>query len=128
MFTKLSKYFSLFLILFLVNSNYSFALTHMLCKMNNTLDACECDQNSGSDEIQFKSMDAGCCKVETSEINNRNTLESNKISLDKEITFKKMDYFDESILLIDSFKNSKIILNHFHPPSEIPILFSHILI
>ena len=100
----------------------------MVCIMNDSSDACECDQNSGSDEIQFKSMDAGCCKVETSEINNRNTLESNKISLDKEITFKKMDYFDESILLIDSFKNSKIILNHFHPPSEIPILFSHILI
>lgn len=128
MLTKLSKYFSLFLILFLVNSNYSFALTHLMCKMNNTNKACECEQNSQSGELQFDSKDPGCCKTEIKEINNTNTLESSKISIVKEISFKSIQFLEETNFQSFTYSSSQLHLNHFHPPSDIPILFSHILI
>lgn len=128
MLKKLSKYFSLFLVLILVNSNYSFALIHMMCKMNNSGDACKCKENSNSRESEFDSMDKGCCVTEIKEINNTNTLESNRISLIKDTSFLTVDFFEKSILYSNTFSNTNILLNHFHPPSDIPILFSHILI
>lgn len=128
MLNKISKYFSVFLILFLVNSNYSFALTHMMCKMNKTQEVCECDQKSTSGELQIDSMDPGCCRQEIKEINNTNTLESNRISLVSEAPFISINFFEES--KIHSFTSfiSHIESAYFHPPVDIPILYSQILI
>lgn len=128
MLKKLSKYFSLFLILFLVNSNYSFALTHMMCKMNNTHEACECNQNSQSGELQFDTKDQGCCKTEIKEINNSNTLESNKLSIVKEISFLTIQYFAEQGSSSYSSFITHLQSAFFKPQTDIPILFSHILI
>lgn len=128
MFKKISKYFSVFLILFLVNSNYSFAFTHMMCKMNKSQDACSCEQNSNSGELRIDSKDPACCKTLIKEINNTNTLESNKISLIREISFKTIQYSGESKIQSYTSLISGIQLIYFHPPSDIPILFSHILI
>lgn len=125
---KLSKYFSLFLILFLVNSNYSFALSHMMCKMNDTNDSCECQHISKQGELRFDSKASECCKAEIKEINNSNTLESNKISLIKAISFTTLHFFEESKLQSVSYFFSQKALACFHPPADIPILFSHILI
>ena len=128
MLIKLSKYFSLFLVLILVNSNYSFALTHMMCKMNDTRDACECEQNSQAGELQFDSKDQGCCKTEIREINNSNTLESNKLSIVKEISFITIQYFAEPESSSFSIFISHLQSAYIKPQTDIPILFSHILI
>lgn len=112
----------------LVNSNYSFALTHMMCKMNSTRGACECNQDSQQGELKIDSMNAGCCKTEIKEINNSNTLESNKLSIVKEISFITIQYFAETESNPFSTSVSHLKSAYFSPPTDIPILFSHILI
>ena len=96
--------------------------------MNNTIDACSCVNDLVSDEIQFNTMDPGCCKVEIIEINNSNTLEINKISLVKELPFTIFYYSDLLVLHSGINTIAPIHVIHFKPPADIPILFSHILI
>ena len=122
-----SKYFSLFLILILIHSNFSFAITQMLCKMAKNQTACEC-QNPCASELQITSEESQCCKIFKKEINNKNILESNKFSFTKNIIFQITDAIPAVKLISQLSKNNMSRNCHFNPPADIPILFSHILI
>jgi hypothetical protein len=99
----------------------------MQCKMSKTQETCEC-KNECHKILQFNSEESECCKVKIKEINNSNTLETNKLSLAKEITFQFNYYFLKSDLNSNLSYNFKLSINHFRPPPDIPILISHILI
>lgn len=128
MLKKLSKYFSILLILVLINSNFSFALTQMMCKMSQDRNTCECEQSSCSNEAQINSEEPVCCKVKFIEINNINTLELNKLLAASEVVYQIQNYFLQSDINSESTHYFRIQLNHFKPPADIPILLSHILI
>ena len=100
----------------------------MICKMDNSHNECRCGDIPVSGEVQLSSMDPGCCKTEIKEINNTNTLELNKISLIKDISFKTIHFPSESELRSYTSFITNIHSAHLKPPADIPILFSHILI
>lgn len=127
MIKTLSKYFSILLILVLVQSNFSFAITQIMCKMGKIQTSCEC-ANPCEDELQINSEESDCCKVTSGEINNTNILELNKLSIIKDIKFQLTDSFLQVNLLSDLSQNFRTNILHFKPLADIPILFSHILI
>lgn len=122
-----SKYFSLLLILILVQSNFSFAITQMLCKMDNFQTTCECDY-SCMNELQISSEKSHCCKVFIHEISNSNILELNKLKFNTDIKFKFIESFLPVNLQSDLSQTFRPHITHFKPPADIPILFSHLLI
>lgn len=122
-----SKIFSILLILVLVQSNFSFAITQMLCKMGKTKNVCECD-HSCTNELKISSEESSCCKVSTEEINNTNILEINKLSVIKVIKFQLSNDFLPVKLISNISQSFSSHIIHFKPPADIPILFSNILI
>ncbi len=125
---KILKYFSILLILLLINSNFSFAHTYMVCMMSKVQTVCECEHDSRSTGVQEISTEPLCCKVKLTELNNSNTLKLDKLSVIKVITFQPIHYFVSSILNSGFSFNYILHKTHFKPPSDIPILLSHILI
>ncbi|HAY33624.1 MAG TPA: hypothetical protein DCY06_05770 [Bacteroidetes bacterium] len=121
------KYFSILLIAVLIQSNFSFALNHMLCKMSEVQTACECGVPC-ENEIRYSAKESGCCSVIISEISNKNILEINKLSFIKDIYSQFNERFLNLELLSDFPRNFSKQITHFKPPADIPILFSHILI
>ncbi len=122
-----SKYFSIVLVLLLIQSNFSFAITQILCKMEKMQNSCECE-NPCEHELQINSEESNCCKVTSGEINNTNILEFNKLSIIKDIKFQLIDNFLTVNLLTHLSQNFRSNILHFKPPADIPIVFSHILI
>lgn len=125
MFKSFTKYFSLFLIIFLINSNYSYTFTQMLCNMSKVKTECECESASG---MHLDTKESECCKVKTHEINNSNTLEKNKTSHKYDITVQTVVYFLPHINIINSTSHSRIQYNLKIPITDIPILYSSLLI
>lgn len=128
MIKKLSKYFSILLILVLINSNFSFAFTQIMCKMSKVQNTCECKQSSCPKEVQIKSEESDCCKVKFIEINNTNTLEINKLCIISNVAYQTQNYFLLSDINSELIHLYRFRTDHFKPPADLPILFSHILI
>lgn len=128
MFNSFTKYFSLLLVLFLINSNYSFAYTQMLCNMSNNKTECECKADSETDEMHLSTKDSECCKVKTHEINNSNTLEKNKTSYNFFNTHQAVIYVLPLNVNQKTTSNSNIQNTFKIPISDIPILYSSLLI
>ena len=126
-----SKYFSILLILVLIQSNFSFAITQMLCRMDNFQTTCECEDPCRN-ESQITSEESQCCKVLIHEISNTNILELNKLKFNPGIKFNIIESFLPLNLHVnlqsDLSQTFRLHLIHFIPPADIPILFSHILI
>lgn len=122
-----TKIFTILLILVLVQSNLSFAITQMLCKMDNFQTACECE-NSCMNELQISSEKSQCCKVFIHEISNKNILELNKLKFSTDIKFKFVENSSPVNLQTELPQIFKLQTIHFKPPADIPILYSHILI
>lgn len=125
---KISKYFSLILLLVLVNSNFSFAITRILCSMSRVHDACECEQNSKTEDIQFSAAESGCCKIHIKEINNSNIL---KNTTSKEINSNVSQntvYYQDLNIRPEKYTHVVFINKTFKPPIDIPVLFSSLLI
>lgn len=127
MIKTITKYFSILLIAVLIQSNFSFALNHMLCNMSEVRTSCECGV-SCENEIQYSSKGTGCCSILVSEISNTNILEINKLSFIKDMYSQITERFLSLELLSDLPRNFSLQIIHFKPPADIPILFSHILI
>ncbi|MBS1552680.1 MAG: hypothetical protein JST15_11505 [Bacteroidetes bacterium] len=126
--TGISKYFSLILLLFLVNSNFSFALTQMMCSMNMADDVCECKDNSKADDIQFNTPESGCCKTNIKEINNSNILENTVSKVTKSIISLNTIHYQEVSIRPETYTCFIIIHNTFKPPKDLPVLYSSLLI
>ncbi|MEO6695430.1 MAG: hypothetical protein ABIY50_00050 [Ignavibacteria bacterium] len=130
MIKKLSKYFSLILILVLVNSNFSFAVQSLLCGMSTDPKICECKHQSPSNckEISITKEKSSCCTFNLKEINNSTTFEVLKrSSLEKDIVILIHN-------LIQTDLNSNFVFHDrgftTHPKTftDIPILTSQFLI
>jgi len=127
---KLSKYFSLILILVIVNSNFSFAVQSMLCEMSTDPKICECKHQSESNckEISITKEKFSCCTVNVNEINNSTTFE----------VFKRSALDNDVVILIHNLIHTDLHLNFVfhdkafttHPKTftDIPILISRFLI
>lgn len=124
----IKKYFSLPLILVLIYSNFSFVLLQEICMMSIMQDTCECEMSACCEKVEVNSDESDCCKVKLKEINNTNTLESNKLSLVKEIPFHFNHYFLKSTLNPVLSYSFNFNISHFKPPDDISILISHIII
>ncbi len=127
------KYFVSVLSVMLIFSNFSFATTLMLCKMNmGGGSTCQCSTtHERASELALKNIKNNCCDLETIELSNSNLLLS-----------VKNDLNDNSIVLIDLFNNglSDNPLNtkdahylhckyYYHlPNSDIPVENSSLLI
>lgn len=124
----ISKYFSILLILILVNSNFSFALTQMLCEMSEDQTVCQCAENNVSDELQTEVSKMSCCDNKIHEINNSNTLDKNNT------TYKNFISAQQVISILPQnefslpFTDHLVYLNYHKPPSDIPIQISSFLI
>lgn len=125
---KFTKYFSLFIILFLINSNYSFAVTQMMCKMSSMQNECKCGNDSETKGMQINTKDSECCKIKISEINNSNTLEKNNNSFVNKIIVQSVSYFIPPVLTSNSYLQRKSYTHFKKPFSDIPVLFSTLLI
>jgi len=125
---KLSKYFSLILILVLINSNFSFAITHMMCNMSKTQENCECKDNSDNHTLQSNSKESDCCKITSKEINNTNNLNLNKLKQCYTDTFQTLNYFTPSIAINNTHQSYYSFKNHPRYKPDIIILISRILI
>lgn len=133
MYKKAKKYSIFALSAFLIMSNFSFATQQMLCWMNLDEDVeceCTCTHSDISAGLTISDKDTPCCTHKTIELTNTNNLQTNSIELPKDITS-----FPPSIVGPDSgFQNISVIENSFNslrdhvPKSEIPILFSSLLI
>lgn len=123
-----TKYFSLFLILFLINSNYSFAITQMLCKMSKIQTECECSHWSGKKETRINSDDAACCDITIHEINNSNTLDKTKFSPVNDNPVSTINYILPVIFNSKSFSLHKIFRDLNKPFRDIPLLNCTLLI
>lgn len=128
MIKQFTKYFSFFLIIFLINSNYSFAITHMFCKMSKMQNECECKTDSDTKGMQIDSKEPDCCKVKISEINNSNTLEKNKISFVNINSVQLVTYILPAICISNSYTKYNLYKDFNKPFSDIPILISSLLI
>lgn len=128
MFKKFTKYFSLFLIIFLINSNYSFAITQMLCKMSNLQNECECKTNSETPGIYLNIMEKDCCKIKISEINNSNPLENNNISFVDDLSIQLVIYTLPANTISKTNLQYNLYKDFNKPFSDIHILFSALLI
>ena len=126
--TRISKYFSLILLLLLVNSNFSFALTQMMCSMSRVHDVCECEHNSAADDVQLSSAESGCCKISINEINNTNLLESASSKEIKSIISLNTVYYQEVHIRPETCTYFAFINKNFKPPIDIPVLYSSLLI
>ncbi|MBS1518034.1 MAG: hypothetical protein JSS91_08095 [Bacteroidetes bacterium] len=78
MIKPITKYFSVLLIIFLVNSNFSFAVTQMICGMSKVKNVCECRSETGKDKMTLTQSESECCKIKIRVITNSNTLEKNQ--------------------------------------------------
>ena len=128
MINKISKYFSLFLLLALVNSNFSFSITQMACSMKMNQDACECGNSSAVTDIQFSQSEPACCKVNIYEIDNSNLLDKSSLQETQNITYPVLFCIQKLFLSTEpyfshSFKNKSVKL-----PENIPVLYSSLLI
>ena len=99
-----------------------------MCKMSKAQDECECKSADCTEQAKLVSEESQCCKTKFNEINNTNTLESNKVLPVKEIPFQFNDYFLKSGSNAELSYSLTFDISHFRPPADIPILFSHILI
>ena len=124
---KISKYFSLILLLFLVNSNFSFAITQMMCSMSRMQEACDCG-DSGVKDIRFNSAESDCCKINIKEINNSNILQNTISKEIKSIVSQNIVYFQNLYTRPETHTYFVIINKNFKPPKDIPVLFSSLLI
>lgn len=123
-----TKYFTLFLTIILLNSNFSFAISEMMCKMSTVNTECECDQDSQSGVMKISSEENACCKINVSEITNSNTLEKNNIKFTNELTSQTVIY----LIPVSDFSKNYTSKNIFKicniPVPDIPIINSSFLI
>ncbi len=87
---------------------------------------CECEDKPDK-KIFLTSSESECCKVNVKEINNSNTLESNKLILTKHISFQVIHFIPQKLNPILT-NNFKIFTGQSKSPSDIPILTSTLLI
>ena len=128
MINKISKYFSLILLLVLVNSNFSFAITQMMCTMSKMQDACECGNSDGAKDIQFSSAESACCKINIKEINNSNLLQNTISKETKSTVSQNIVYYQNLYTRPETHTYFVFINKNFKPPKDIPILYSSLLI
>lgn len=125
---KHSKYFSLVLILFLINSNFCFAIEFMVCGMGMENDNCECENIKCNTDEQIINKDSDCCKIILKEINNSNLSENPKKTSSVTIIFHYFIYFSKIISPPDKIYIPVNYRFQTNPPPDIPVLYSHILI
>ncbi|HMR40273.1 MAG TPA: hypothetical protein PKA90_07560 [Ignavibacteria bacterium] len=122
------KYFTLLLTILLLNSNFSFAISEMMCKMSTDKDQCECTTDSHTGVMKITSEEKACCKNSVSELNNSNTLEKNNTKHVTDQAQQKLIYTmpvnkdTQTSSIFISFVNLKI------PVPDIPIFNSSLLI
>lgn len=121
------KYYSILLILILLQSNFNFAITQMLCRMERLQTTCQCDDPC-MNELQISQEESQCCKVSIQEISNTNILDLNKLSFNTDIKFSFIDSYLPVNFQSNLSQTFRLHITHFKPPADIPILFSHILI
>lgn len=130
--SKVKKYFVVSLSLMLVLSNFSFAATLAFCKMNGDNSVCSCSHNNHTEKTgpAFKRMPNNCCETKIVELSNINILEVlNSYSVS--INFQTDIFNTDAAGHFDNLSNAGRTYNElsYHPPnSEIPILYSTLLI
>lgn len=122
------KYFTLFLIIILLNSNFSFAITQMMCKMSEVQTSCECETDSQTGVMKISSEEKACCKIHISEINNSNTLEKNNIKVTNHIPVQSVIYQISVTELTKTFTTQNIFSICYIPIPDIPVINSSFLI
>ncbi|MBP9192761.1 MAG: hypothetical protein KBF96_09440 [Ignavibacteria bacterium] len=122
------KYFTLFITIILLNSNFSFAISEMLCNMSEVQTECECETDSHTLAMMISSGENGCCKINTNEINNSNTLEKNNIKLIKEHSFQSVIYLLPVSEFTRTITSQVIFTTSNIPIPDIPIINSSFLI
>jgi uncharacterized protein YpmS len=126
---KINKYLSAFLILILVNSNFSFATVIMKCSMSDSNKKCECAENvSAKTDSTIDSAESDCCKTVISEVNNSNTLETYKTVEIKSVSIHFIKYSLQDNLYSSLNSASIISQKAIKPASDIPLLKSSLLI
>lgn len=128
MIKTISKYFSVLLILILVNSNFSFAFSQMLCEMSIEPTVCKCEENNMSDEVPADVSKMSCCDNNILEINNSNTLVKNNTDYTNLNSIQLLISLLPHIEITKTFADHLVFQKHHKPPSDIPILISSFLI
>ncbi|HMS65636.1 MAG TPA: hypothetical protein PKD83_10340, partial [Ignavibacteria bacterium] len=98
------------------------------CKMNTKQNNCECDNEYHTMDMQIKSEKSDCCKIKIYEINNSNTLKKHNISFETDNSFQLITYILPPDILSNTYLNYKFYTNFNKPITDIPILFSALLI
>lgn len=126
------KYFITFLALLLILSNFSFATTIMLCGMSDESISCSCanSQEHSSHGIVIKKVKNSCCETETIQLSNSNNLQvvKNDLTGNFLVILNILNVEDGEGLksgLNHSFASS---INYHLPNSDIPVLYSSLLI
>jgi hypothetical protein len=123
-----TKYFSLFLSIILLNSNFSFAFPQMLCMMSPNQSECQCDTDSHEGKTIVTSKGSECCKISVSILNNSNTLEKRDFKSATGLSSFSVIYFLPVIEEFTTHSGNRIFTNCKIPVQDIPILNSSLLI
>jgi len=122
------KYFTLFLTILLLNSNFSFAISEMMCNMSGVQTGCECETDSRTGLMKVSSEEKACCKINVSEINNSNTLEKNNIVFKSDLPIHQVSFFIPVNEISKNYSSQSIFTNCNIPVPDIPIINSSFLI
>jgi hypothetical protein len=122
------KYFTLFITIILLNSNFSFAISEMLCKMSEVQTECECETDPHTGIMKISSEEKGCCNINISEINNSNTLEKNNKNFNTELSLQHVIFFIPVNEFSKNYSTQSIFTNCNIPIPDIPIINSSFLI
>ena len=123
------KYFTSILVIILLNSNFSFAISQMICKMSKVQTECPCDMDQSSMNSKISKEQNDCCKDKISEINNSNTLEKNSIRYaTDQVPQKTIFTIPINNYSIFSSSINYIYINLKIPVPDIPVINSSLLI
>lgn len=96
--------------------------------MSSVPSECECETDSQTGVMIISSEENACCKINTNEINNSNTLEKNNKVLEKDLSYQTVNY----LLPVTEFSKNYTALRIFTisniPIPDIPIINSSFLI